>query len=194
MYLLGLLFAPIRNLNQTKLRENKIGGKCLLADVNRKDTNVWGCWTTDAGSSELTDSTLIKQDIRLLSSQLTLKAQGRTLITLSLCSLLEPIAMAKESEELWPRQPVSCAHPCGQLLQMEGKYVVTRRWPLGYQYHSKLSIRNEKKKDMLIHIKASMSVKCLFRLKRERKDKEVLSDFNTTEERLCSAEGVLSIH
>lgn len=52
-------------------------------------------------------------------------------------------------------------------------------WPLGYQYHSDLSIRNEKR-NIPHHMKASMSVKCFFRLKR-KKDKEVLSDINTTQ-------------
>ena len=53
-------------------------------------------------------------------------------------------------------------------------------WPLGYQYHSDLSIRNEKR-NIPHRMKASMSVRCFLRLKRKKKDKEVLSDINTTQ-------------
>lgn len=50
----------------------------------------------------------------------------------------------------------------GQLLQVEGKCVVTPIWPLGYR--DILSTRDEKK-DMLNHIKVRMPVICFFGLK-----------------------------
>ena len=88
------------------------------------------------------------------------------------------------SEELWPRKPLSCSHPRGQLLQMQRNSVGMGTWPLGYQYHSDLSIRNEKR-NMPHHTKASMSVRCLFRLQGKRKPRRDWVTLILPKETMC---------
>lgn len=92
--------------------------------------------------------------------------------------LLEPMVVVREVRTYGPES--LCPVPTPVARQMQRNYVGMGTWPLGYQYHSDLSIRNEKR-NMPHHTKASMSVRCLFRLKRKKKDKEGLSDINTTQ-------------